>query len=106
MYSWIYMTNTINRSYLVDSITTQQSDIGNSIFTALEGAGSCIGSLVSALDWEKMFELTTGDQTKVVFATVLLVLFVCIILTLSSVKELHIGKDGKAKQYAAKVLIN
>ena len=95
------MTNTINRSYLVDSITTQQSDIGNSIFTALEGAGSCMGSLVSALDWEKMFELSTGDQTKVVFATVLLVLFVCIILTLSSVKEPHIGKDGKAKQYAA-----
>ena len=94
------MTNAIDRSYLVDSITTQQNDIGNSIFSALVSAGSCIGGLVSALDWERVFKLSTGDQTKVVFATVYLVLFVCIILTLSSVKEAHIGKDGEVQWVA------
>ena len=44
------MMNAINRSYLIDSVMTQQSVIGNSIFTALGSAGFCMGSLVSALD--------------------------------------------------------
>jgi len=92
------MTNSIDRSYLVDSIATQQSDIGNSIFSALTSAGACMGALIASLDWEGIFKLSTGGQTKVVFATIIIVLFVCISLTLCSVKEPHIGKDGKVQQ--------
>lgn len=94
------MANSIDRSYLVDSITTQQKDIGNSIFSALISAGSCIGAIVSSLDWERIFKLSTGGQTKVVFVTIIMLLFVCIGLTLNSVKEPHVGKDGKIKQYS------
>ena len=89
------MTNAIDRSYLIDSMTTQQSNTGNSIFSALTNAGACVGGLIASLDWEKIFGLSTGGQTKVVFVTIILVLFVCVILTLNSVKEPHIGKDGE-----------
>ena len=95
------MTNAVDRSYLVDSIATRQSYIGNSIFSALTNASSCMGGIVSSLDWEKIFKLSTGGQTKVVFITIILVLFVCVILTLSSVKEPHIGKDGEMQQYSS-----
>lgn len=95
------MTNSIDRSYLVDSITTHQSDIGNSIFSALTSAGSCVGAFVSSLDWEGILKLSTGGQTKVVFVTIIILLFVCISLTLNSVKEPCIGKDGKIQQHSS-----
>lgn len=94
------MTNQIDRSFLTDSITAQQNDVGNSIFSAMVNAGSCLGSFISSLDWEKIFKLSTGGQTKVVFATIIIILFICIILTLTSVKEPHIGKDGEVQQYS------
>ena len=91
------MTNAIDRSYLIDSMTTQQSNTGNSIFSALTNAGACVGGLTASLDWERILGLSTGGQTKVVFVTIILVLFVCVILTLNSVKEPHIGKDGEIR---------
>ena len=94
------MTNAIDRSYLIDSMTTQQSNTGNSIFCALTSVGACVGSLTASLDWEKIFGLSTGGQTKVVFVTIILVLFVCVILTLNSVKEPHIGKDGEIRWHS------
>ena len=94
------MTNAIDRSYLVDSIGSQQSDIGNSIFSSLSSAGSCIGSVISSLDWESIFKISTGGQTKVVFITIIIVLFICIGITLNSVKEVQIGKDGKEQWYS------
>ena len=94
------MTNAIDRSYLIDSMTTQQSNTGNSIFSALTNAGACVGGLTASLDWEKIFGLSTGGQTKVVFVTIILVLFVCVILTLNSVKEPHIGKDGEIRWHS------
>lgn len=93
-------TNAVDRSYLVDSIASQQSVIGNSIFTAMASAGSSMGGLIASLDWEGIFDLSTGGQTKVVFVTVIILLFVCISITLNSVKEAHIGKDGEVQQHS------
>lgn len=89
------MTNTLDRSYLCDSITSKQTLHGNAIFTLMTSAGSFFGALLSALNWETIFHLLSGGQTKIVFATVIVVLLVCILLTINSVKEPKIGKDGK-----------
>ena len=91
-------TNGVDRSYLFDSITSQQSVIGNSIFSAMTSAGSSVGGLIASLDWESIFDLSIGGQTKVVFVTVIILLFACITITLNSVKEAHIGKDGEVQQ--------
>ena len=89
------MTNTLDRSYLLDSITTQQSLHGNAIFSLMTSAGSFFGALLSALNWETILHLSNGGQTKIVFATIIVILLVCISLTINSVKEPKIRKDGK-----------
>jgi len=89
------MTNTLDRSYLLDSITIQQTSHGNAMFSLMTSGGSFFGSLLAALDWEGYLHLSSGSQTKVVFATVLVVLLVCVTSTVNSVKEPKIQKDGK-----------
>ena len=87
------MINTLDRSYLFDSISPQQSSYGNAVFSFMTSAGSLFGALLSAPNWVTILHLSNGSQTKVVFATV--VLLVCVIITINSVKEPKIGKDGK-----------
>ena len=89
------MTNALDRSYLFDSITVQQNSYGNAIFSLMTSAGSCFGALLSALNWEDILHLSNGGQTKIVFATVIIILLVCVMLTINSVKEPKIGKNGK-----------
>lgn len=88
------MTNSFDRSYLFDSITVQQNSHGNAIFSFMTSAGSCFGALISALNWETILHLSHGGQTRVVFATVIIILLICVMLTINSVKEPKIGKDG------------
>ena len=94
------MTNAVDRSYLFDSITSQQYDTGNSIFSAMTSAGASMGGLISSLDWEGIFDLSTGGQAKVVFVTIITLFLVCIAITLNSVKEAQIGKDGEVRQHS------
>ena len=89
------MTNSLDRSYLFDSISVQQSSHGNAVFSFMTSAGSFFGALLSALNWETYLHLSNGSQTKVVFGTVTVVLLVCVILTINSVKEPKIGLDGE-----------
>ena len=89
------MTNALDRSYLLDSITTQQDLAGNAIFTFMTSTGSFFGAILSALNWETILHLSNGGQTKIVFATVIVILLVCILLTINSVKEPKIRKDGE-----------
>ena len=89
------MTNTLDRSYLFDSISAQQSSHGNAVFSFMTSAGSLFGALLSAPNWVTILHLSNGSQTKVVFATVTVVLLICVIITINSVKEAKIGKDGK-----------
>ena len=89
------MIHSLGRSYLFDSVTVQQASSGNAACSFMISAGSFFGSLLSAVDWKDVLHLSSGNETKVVFATAVVITVVCAILTLSSVKEPKIGKDGK-----------
>ena len=89
------LIHTLGRSYLFDSITIQQSSKGNAIFSFMMGAGSLVGSLLSAVNWKSVLHLSNGSQTKVVFGTALVITLIGTILTLTSVKEPRVRKDGK-----------
>ena len=89
------MIHSLGRSYLFDSVTIQQASNGNAAFSFMISAGSFFGSLLSAVDWKDVLHLSSGNETKVVFATAVVITSVCVILSISSVKEPKIEKDGK-----------
>ena len=89
------MIHSFGRSYLFDSVTIQQAFSGNAACSFMISAGAFFGSLLSAVDWKDVLHLSSRDQTKVVFATAVVITSVCAILSISSVKEPKIGKNGK-----------
>ena len=89
------MIHSLGRSYLFDSVTIQQASSGNAACSFMVSAGSFFGSLLSTVNWKNLLHLSSGGQTKAVFATAILITLVCVILAINSVKEPKIGKDGK-----------
>ena len=89
------MIHSLGRSYLFDSVSVQQASSGNAACSFMISAGSFFGALLSAVDWQDVLHLSSGSQTKVVFATAVIITSVCAVVTLSSVKEPKIGIDGK-----------
>ncbi len=97
------------RMYLLDSVSLETSDVANYMYLAMLALGSCVGSLISAIDWDSLgfgghvtHHHTTNQykgnleyQIEVVFGIVLIIFVACIAMTLCSVDEKRqISKDS------------
>ena len=78
---------TPTRSYLLDSVPVEMSEKAVFLYTTMLGLGSSLGSLMSALPWERFGIGNLTDHVKIVFGMSVIVLAVCVCLTLCSVKE-------------------
>lgn len=80
------------RSFLLDSVSDEQTHRGNLIYSTMIGIGATVGSIVSAIPWNK-FGGEIGNnfetQTKVVFGVTVGLFVVCLVATLCSVNENH-----------------
>lgn len=75
------------RAYLLDSVSIERSEKANYIYSSMVGFGATVGSLVSAIPWEKGHSGDSNSQVEVIFGIALVVMVISILLTLNSVKE-------------------
>ena len=81
---------TPTRSYLLDSVPVERSEKAVFLYTTMLGLGSSLGSLISAIPWERLGvgSLTDANShVKIIFGVSVIVTVVCVSLTLCSVKE-------------------
>ena len=79
------------RAYLLDSVSSEQSEKANYTYTALLTCGALLGSLLAGIPWSKVVTANEDDsangQVEVIFSVSAGVLAVCILFCLNSVQE-------------------
>ena len=78
------------RAYLLDSVSSEKSERGNSIYAAMINVGATVGAVIACIPWKKLG--LGGDdilavQVKVLFGISVAVVIIAQVLTLCSVKE-------------------
>lgn len=77
------------RTYLLDISVPEDHSRGLTSFTVMAGLGGSFGYLVGGIDWEATsFGAALGGHTRVVFSGVLILFIVCVILTVTSFREM------------------
>ena len=78
-----------SRAYLLDSVPTSQSQMGNFIYAVLIGSGACLGFILSAIDWVKFLnrDINIINEIQVVFGITIVFVLMSLLCTLVSVKE-------------------
>ncbi|XP_069120878.1 proton-associated sugar transporter A-like isoform X2 [Argopecten irradians] len=93
------------RAYLLDISIAEDHSAGLTSFTVLAGLGGSIGYLMGGIDWNKTnFGKTFGGHTRVVFTVVLIAYIVCVLITVTSFKEVPLDelRGGMAEQIQRK----
>ena len=78
------------RAYLLDSVTPEKSERGNSIYAAMINVGATVGAVIACIPWKKLGlggDDILGVQVKVLFGITVAVVIIAQLLTLCSVKE-------------------
>ena len=87
------------RTYLLDISVPEDHSRGLTSFTVMAGVGGSFGYLLGGINWEATsFGAALGGHIRVVFTCVLIMFIVCVILTLTSFKEIPLGKLGASKE--------
>ncbi|KAH3825795.1 hypothetical protein DPMN_127675 [Dreissena polymorpha] len=91
------------RTYLLDISVPEDHSRGLTSFTVMAGLGGSFGYLMGGIDWEATsFGAALGGHVRVVFTGVLVMFIVCVILTLTSFKEIPLKELGDAKEQVQK----
>jgi solute carrier family 45 protein 1/2/4 len=77
-----------SRAYLLDVTHPSQHSLGLTTFTTMAGLGGCLGYFLGGIPWENTF-LTNilGDHVHVLFTLVWIIYLICLVLTVTAVKE-------------------
>lgn len=88
-----------SRAYLLDSLQpSSQVQPGNFIYSVLIGLGTLIGFILSGIDWVSLFNRGTSsiiNQAQFVFAITAVLIIICLVCTLLSVKEIPYTTDDE-----------
>ncbi|XP_019861744.1 PREDICTED: proton-associated sugar transporter A-like [Amphimedon queenslandica] len=84
-----------SRAYLLDTLgPTSQVQTGNFIYIIIIGIGTCTGYILSGIDWNSLFNKDNAKDTSTVivqaqfiFGIAAVMVLICLIATLCSVKE-------------------
>lgn len=78
-----------SRAYLLDVISAPQAEIANFIYSAMFGIGTIIGTLLGAMKWSLLTHqpVTVPHQAQIVYALASVVITVCMLIAVCSVKE-------------------
>ncbi|XP_033730466.1 proton-associated sugar transporter A-like [Pecten maximus] len=93
------------RAYLLDISIAEDHSAGLTSFTVLAGLGGAIGYLMGGIDWNKTnFGKSFGGHTRVVFTVVLIAYIFCVLITVTSFKEVPLDelRGGMAEQIQRK----
>ncbi|XP_021349714.1 proton-associated sugar transporter A-like [Mizuhopecten yessoensis] len=93
------------RAYLLDISISADHSTGLTSFTVLAGLGGSIGYIMGGIDWNKTnFGKSFGGHTRVVFTLVLIAYIFCVLITVTSFKEVPLDelRGGKAEQMQRK----
>ncbi|WAR04783.1 S45A2-like protein, partial [Mya arenaria] len=91
------------RTYLLDISVPEDHSRGLTSFTVMAGMGGSVGYLMGGINWEATsFGAALGGHVRVVFTGVLLMFIVCVILTVTSFKEVTLKELGVPKEQLQK----
>ena len=84
-----------SRAYLLDTLgPTSQVQTGNFIYIIMIGIGTCTGYILSGIDWSSIFNKehakdasTVIVQAQFIFSIAAVMILVCLVATLCSIKE-------------------
>ena len=87
------------RAYLLDVTPTSQSQTGNFIFSLLVAVFAALGFALGAIDWASIAhrEVTIRTQSEIVFGATAVIIFILMIMTLISVKEVPYSPESQKK---------
>ena len=81
------------RAYMLDVCVPADHSVGLSSFTVLAGLGGALGYLLGGVDWENTaLGISLGGHVRVVFTFVLVIYIICLIITITSIKEVPLDK--------------
>ncbi|XP_060066019.1 proton-associated sugar transporter A-like [Ylistrum balloti] len=93
------------RAYLLDISIAEDHSAGLTSFTVLAGLGGSVGYIMGGIDWNKTnFGKSFGGHTRVVFTVVLIAYVFCVLVTVTSFKEVPLDelRGGRAEQMQRK----
>ncbi|ELU07954.1 hypothetical protein CAPTEDRAFT_23351, partial [Capitella teleta] len=83
------------RTYLLDVSTPEDHAVGLGTFTVMAGFGGSLGYIMGGINWSSTtFGESLGGHVKVVFTLVLLIHIVCVVMTITAIKEVPLDKLG------------
>ena len=84
-----------SRTYMLDVCVPEDQNQGLTVFTILAGMGGSVGYVLGAIDWEKThFGERLGGHVRVVFIFVVIMYLICLMLTITAVKEVPLKELG------------
>ncbi|CAH1773681.1 unnamed protein product [Owenia fusiformis] len=94
-----------SRAYMLDVTVPEDHSAGLTTFTIMAGLGGSLGYLLGGIDWSKIMSTNSfiGGHVRFVFTFVLVMYIVCLLVTISSYKEVPLNKiSGIAEQLQKK----
>ena len=90
------------RAYLLDVVPLSQSQTGNFIFTISIGINTALGFTLGTIDWSSIMgtKVTIGNQAKIIFGITGALIFISMLLTIFSVKEIVPTDDTIVLQHS------
>ena len=86
------------RAYMLDVTVPADHSAGLSTFTVLAGFGGALGYTVGGINFGGTpLGASIGGHIKVVFTLVLFIYLICVLLTVTSIREVPLGKLGIPK---------
>ena len=87
------------RAYMLDVTTVEDHSLGLSTFTVLAGLGGSLGYIFGGINWgDTKVGASFGSHVRVVFTIVLVLYIICLLLTMTSIKEVPLDKLGISKE--------
>ena len=91
------------RAYLLDVSIPADHHPGLSTFTVMAGLGGSLGYVLGGINWENTgFGESLGGHVRVVFTFVLIIYIICVVLTLTSVREVPLDYLGIPEEHLQK----
>lgn len=87
------------RAYLLDISLPEDHSPGLTTFTVMAGLGGCLGYIMGGIDWNAVgVSRRFGGHVQVVFLVVLVAYVICVLLTVTSFKEIPLDELGYGQE--------
>lgn len=75
-------------AYLLDNFNSNDQELGLNIHCCLGGLGSALGFILTFVNWDQFKYIQfIGDEMQILFVIATVIFFVCLTLTINSIKE-------------------